>query len=324
MRRRNFIALVGAAAATWPFAARAQSKIRLRRIAIVAGNLGDPETDVRISAFRRRLSELGWSEGRDVRFDLRDTRHFDSAVTELLALAPDLVVVSGNPALAAAQKGTRTIPIVFVLVGDPVGSGLVASLARPGGNATGFSHYEPAMGGKWLEVLKEIAPGVRRALVLLHTDVAANVEFLRSAEAAGPAHAVAVSGAGVRSARDIEQALPDFARQPDGGLIVLPNPVNGGLRALIAQHALRHRLPAVAAFPYMATSGLLSSYGINAVDIYRRAADYVDRIFRGAKPADLPVQLPTKFELVINLKTAGAIGVTVPPTLLARADEVIE
>jgi putative ABC transport system substrate-binding protein len=323
MKRREFITFLGGAVAL-PLTARAQSAERMRRIGIVAGNLGDRETEERISAFKKRLQELGWSEGRNVRFDLGDSRSPASAVLDLVALTPDLIVVTGNPTLAAAQKATRSIPIVFVLVGDPVGSGFVASLARPGGNATGFSHYEPAMGGKWLEILKEIAPGMRRALVLLHPDVAANVAFLRAAEAAGPAHAVTVSGAGVRNSKEIEQAVPDFARDPDGGIIVLPNPVNGGNRALIARLALQHRLPAVAAFPYMAASGTLASYGINVVDIYRRAAPYVDRILKGAKPADLPVQLPTKFELVINLKTANAIGLAVPPTLLSRADEVIE
>ena len=245
-------------------------------------------------------------------------------MTELVALAPDVIIVAGNPALAAVQRQTPTIPIVFVLVGDPVGSGFVDSLARPGGNATGFSHYEPAIGGKWLEILKEIAPGMRRALVLLHPDVAANVEFLRAAEVAGSAYRITVSAAGVRNAAEIEHALIHFAREPNGGLVVLPNPVNGHNRDLIAQLALRHRLPAVGAFPYMARSGALCAYGIDTTDIYRRAALYVDRILKGTKPSELPVQLPIKYELIINLKTAKALGITVPASVLVRADEVIE
>jgi putative ABC transport system substrate-binding protein len=213
---------------------------------------------------------------------------------------------------------------VFVQVGDPVGSGFVASLARPGGNVTGFMHFEPAMGGKWLEVLKEITPAMTRALILLLPEATANVEFVRAAQAAGPIYKVAVSSAGVHNAGDIERAVTAFAGEPNSGLIVLPNPISGTHSPLIAELAVRHRLPTIGAFRYIAASGGLASYGIDVRDVYRRAAEYIDRILKGEKPADLPVQAPTKYELVINLKTAKALGLEVPTTLLARADEVIE
>jgi putative tryptophan/tyrosine transport system substrate-binding protein len=241
-----------------------------------------------------------------------------------VASAPDVIVVVGNPGVAALKQETRTIPIVFVQVGDPVGSGFVASLARPGGNVTGFMHFEPAMGGKWLEMLKEITPAMTRALVLLLPEATANVEFVRAAQAAGPTYQVAVSSAGIHNAGDIERAVTAFAGEPNGGLIVLPNPISGTHSPLIAELAIRHRLPTIGAFRYVAASGALASYGIDVRDLYRRAAEYIDRIFKGEKPADLPVQAPTKFELAINLKAAKALGLQVPETLLARADEVIE
>jgi putative ABC transport system substrate-binding protein len=211
-----------------------------------------------------------------------------------------------------------------VQVGDPVGSGFVTSLAHPGGNTTGFMHFEPAMGGKWLEVLKEIAPTMTRALVLLLPEAAANVEFVRAAQAAGPAYKVAVSSAGIHNANEVERAVTTFAEEPNGGLIALPNPISGTHRALIAYLAIRHRMPTIAPFRNIVASGVLASYGIDVLDLYRRAAEYIDRILKGEKPGELPVQGPTKFELIINLKTAKALGLDIPPLLLARADEVIE
>jgi putative ABC transport system substrate-binding protein len=326
MRRREFITLIGGAAA-WPVAARAQQSAQVRRIAVLTGRAEDVESRGWIEAMRQRLNELGWSDGRNVRIHLRaggDVEQWQTYAGELVASVPDVIVVVGNPGLAALKRETRTIPIVFVQVGDPVGSGFVAGLARPGGNITGFMHFEPAMGGKWLEMLKEITPAMTRALVLLLPEAAANVEFVRAAEAAGPTYQVAVSSAGVHNAGDIERGVTAFAGEPNGGLIVLPNPISGTHSPLIAALAIRHRLPAIGAFRYVAVDGALASYGIDVRDLYRHAADYIDRIFKGEKPADLPVQAPTKYELVINLKTAKAVGVEVPSTLLARADEVIE
>ncbi len=327
MRRREFITLLGGAAAVWPLTARAQQGERMRRIGVLTGRAEDVVSLGWIEAMRQRLKELGWSDGRNVRIQLRaggDVERWQTHASELVASAPDVIVVVGNPGVAALRRETRTIPIVFVQVGDPVGSGFVASLARPGGNVTGFMHFEPAMGGKWLEVLKEITPAMTRALVLLLPEATANVEFVRAAQAAGPTYKVAVSSAGVHNAGDIERAVTAFAGEPNSGLIVLPNPISGTHSPLIAELALRHRLPTIGAFRYVVVSGALASYGIDVRDLYRRAADYIDRIFRGEKPADLPVQAPTKYELVINLKTAKALGLEVPPPVLGRADEVIE
>ena len=327
MRRREFIALIGGAAAAGPLAARAQQPERVRRIAMLTGRAEDVESLGWVDAMRQRLKELGWSDGRNVRIDLRaggGVERWQTDASELVATAPDVIVVVGNPGVAALRRETRTVPIVFVQVGDPVGSGFVASLARPGSNVTGFMHFEPAMGGKWLEVLKEITPAMTRALVLLLPEATANVEFVRAAQAAGPIYKVAVSSAGVHNGGDIERAVTTFAAEPNSGLIVLPNPISGTHSPLIAELAIRHRLPTIGAFRYIATSGGLASYGIDVPDVYRRAAEYIDRILKGEKPADLPVQAPTKYELVINLKTAKALGLEVPTTLLARADEVIE
>ena len=319
MKRRDFITLLGGAAA-WPFTARAQQTERLRRIAMLTGRTEDVESLGWVEAMRQQLKELGWSDGRNVRIELRaggDVERWQTDAGELVASAPDVIVVVGNPGVAALRRETRTVPIVFVQVGDPVGSGFVASLARPGGNVTGFMHFEPAMGGKWLEVLKEITPAMTRALVLLLPEATANVEFVRAAQAAGPIYKVAVSSAGVHNAGDIERAVTAFAGEPNSGLIVLPNPISGTHSPLIAELATRHRLPTIGAFRYIAASGGLLSYGLDYPEIYRQAAVYVDRILRGAKPADLPVQAPTKLELVINLKTARALGLTVPPSLLS-------
>jgi putative ABC transport system substrate-binding protein len=327
MKRREFITLVGGAAATWPLAARAQQAARIRRIGVLTGRAEDAESTGWVAAFKQRLGQLGWSEGRNVRVDVRadgDVERWQTRVDEMVASAPDVIVVVGNPGVAALLRDTRTIPVVFALVGDPVGSGFVASLARPGGNITGFMHFEPAMGAKWLEILKTIAPSITRALVLQLPEVTANNEFVRNAQTAGPSHDVSVSSAGVHNAGDIERAIAALTAEPNGGLIVLPNPVASTHRGLIAQLAIRHRVPTISAFRYMAESGALASYGIDINDVFRRVAEYTDRILRGEKPADLPVQAPVKYELVINLGTAKALGIAVPPTLLARADEVIE
>jgi putative tryptophan/tyrosine transport system substrate-binding protein len=326
MRRREFITLLGGAAA-WPIAADAQQPARVRRISVLTGRAEDAESLGWIEAMRQRLNGLGWTDGRNIRIDLRaggDFEQWQTYADELVASTPDVIVVVGNPGVVALARRTRTIPIVFVQVGDPVGSGFVASLARPGGNVTGFMHFEPAMGGKWLEMLKEITPAMTRALVLLLPDVTANVEFARAAQAAGPSYQVAVSSAGVHNAGDIEAAVTAFASERNGGLIVLPNPISGTHSPLIAELALRNRLPAIGAFRYVAAAGALASYGVDVRDLYRRAAEYVDRILKGEKTAELPVQAPTKYELVINLKTAKALGLEVPPILLSRADEVIE
>ena len=277
---------------------------------------------------RQRLQELGWSDGRNVRIDLRaggDVERWQTDAGELVASAPDVIVVVGNPGVAALRRETRTVPIVFVQVGDPVGSGFVASLARPGGNVTGFMHFEPAMGGKWLEVLKEITPAMTRALVLLLPEATANVEFVRAAQAAGPIYKVAVSSAGVHNAGDIERAVTAFAGEPNSGLIVLPNPISGTHSPLIAELATRHRLPTIGAFRYIAASGGL------AVLRHRRPGRLPARggVYRSypkgrkaGRPAGSSGRPSTSWS--INLKTAKALGLEVPPTLLARADEVIE
>lgn len=326
MRRREFITLLGGAAA-WPIAADAQQPPRVRRIGVLTGRAEDAESLGWIEAMRQRLNELGWADGRNIRIHLRaggGVEQWQTYADELVASTPDVIVVVGNPGVVALTRRTRTIPIVFVQVGDPVGSGFVASLARPGGNVTGFMHFEPAMGGKWLEMLKEIMPAMTRALVLLLPDVTANVEFARAAQAAGPSYQVAVSSAGVHNAGDIEAAVTTFANERNGGLIVLPNPISGTHAPLIAELALRNRLPTIGAFRYVAAAGALASYGVDVRDLYRYAAEYIDRILKGEKTAELPVQAPTKYELVINLKTAKALGLEVPPTLLVRASEVIE
>ena len=253
-----------------------------------------------------------------------DVSRFRTYATELVNQAPDVILVQSNPGLQALQEATRNIPIVFVQVADPVGSGFIASLARPGGNTTGFANFEPSMGSKWLEFLKEISLQVTRGLVLMHPETAANVSMSRAAEAAAEAFGIKLAVAGVHNAAEIELAITKFAGEPSGGLIVIPHAVTVVNQVPIIELAARNRLPTVFAFRYSAVAGALMSYGVDADDLYRRAASYVDRILKGATPSDLPVQAPTKFELAINLKTARALGIDVPPTLLARADEVIE
>jgi putative ABC transport system substrate-binding protein len=328
VRRRQFITLLGGAAA-WPLAARAQQLERMRRVGLL---MGFPEGDLdgRASAavFQRELQELGWAEGRNIRVDTRwagaDPGKARIYAKELVAMTPDVIVPSTNLVTAILQQETRTIPIVFVFVGDPVGSGFVASQARPGGNLTGFAIFEPAIGGKWLEIFKEIAPHVSRVAVILHPETPVNVGFLRAAEAAAPSLGAKVIALGVHSAAEIERAITEFAAGSNGGLIVAPHAVTQQHRGVIIGLAAQYQLPAIYGPRHFAMSGGLIAYGPNPIDPFRKGPSYVDRILRGAKPADLPVQFPTKYELVINLKTAKALGLEVPPTLLARADEVIE
>jgi len=330
MRRRDFITLLGGAAASWPLAARAQQPERMRRIGIIPpGTESDTEAQARLAAFRQAMEQLGWKESHNIRFEYRwtsgDAELFKKHAAELVASAPDLILTGITPVVQALKRETRTIPIVFANVADPVGSGLVPNLAKPGGNVTGFTAVEYTIVGKWLELLKEIAPGIERvALIGNYADDGFAPQFLRSLEGIAPSFAVEPVAADVRSAGDVERAVEAFARKPNGGLLAVPGLAATTHRALIFQRALRHGMPSVFPFRHFAVDGGLASYGPDQVDQYRRAAGYVDRILRGANPADLPVQAPTKFELVINLKTAKALGLTVPPTLLARADEVIE
>jgi putative ABC transport system substrate-binding protein len=326
MRRRGFLALLGSAAA-WPLAAQAQD--RVRRIGVLM-NLAadDPEGQARIAAFHQGLQEWGWTIGRNVRIDVRwetgDADRIRRYAAELVALAPDVILTSASAAMAAVQQTSRTVPIVFVNIIDPVGAGYVASLARPGGNATGFTPFEYGLSGKWLELLKQIAPGVTRAAVLRDPAVGSGIGQFAIIQAVAPSFGVELRPIDVRDPEEIEHAVVAFARLPSSGLIIVGAPSVVVYRHLIITLAARHRLPAVYPFAYFTRNGGLISYGPDTVDPYRRAAGYVDRILKGEKPADLPVQAPTKYELVINLKTAKTLGLEVPPTLLARADEVIE
>jgi len=328
MRRREFITLIGGAAA-WPLAARAQQGERVRRIGVLMNlTVDDPDTSVRITALAQGLQQLGWTIGRNVRMDYRwgavDADRSRRYAAELVALAPDIILAVASPAVAAVQQATRTVPIVFVNVADPVGAGFVDSLAQPGGNATGFIVYEYGISAKWLQLLKEIAPQLKQVAVLRDAAIAAGPAQFGIIQAAAPSFGVEARPVGVRDADEIERAVTAFARSSNCGLIVTGSPLTAVHRDLIIALAARHRLPAVYPFRYYATSGGMVSYGPDTTDTFWRAADYVDRILKGEKPADLPVQAPTKYELVINLKTARALGLEIPPTLLARADEVIE
>jgi putative tryptophan/tyrosine transport system substrate-binding protein len=328
MKRRAFITLLGGAAAS-PLVAHAQQAGRMRRVGVLIGTTeSDPETKRRLEGLLQGLREAGWIEGRNIHLDYRfggaDPDRMRRDAAEIAAFAPDVIVVHSNDYLAALRQADRTIPTVFAQVGDPVGSGFVESLARPGGNLTGFTTFEPGIGGKWLQSLKEIAPGVTRALVLLDAKIVANLEYLHAAETASSALGMTVIAGPVQNASEIEHSIATFADGPTGGLLVLPSPTTGVNRERIVAFAAQYHLPAVYAFRFFAISGGLVSYGVDTADLYRHAASYVDRILKGAKPADLPVQQPTKFELVINLKTAKALGLEISPTLLARADEVIE
>ena len=329
MKRREFVTLLGGAAAAWPLAARAQQGGRVRRIGVLSAFAeADPEVQASLTAFLQALQKLGWTDGSNVRIDSRwgdaNPARIRAQVKELVSLNPDVFLVSTALVLQPLLEESRSIPIVFTQIADPVSAGFVASLARPGGNITGFPVAEFATFGKLLEVLKEAAPHVTRVAVILNPDQRPQAGMLRAIEANAPAFKVQVTAAGARNAAELENAIDQFAREPNGGLIVLPNPVTLGNQRLIVDLAARHRLPAAYSYRYIVAEGGLISYGVDLLDQYRQAASYVDRILRGEKPAGLPVQRPTKFELVVNLKTAKALGLTVPRTLLARADEVIE
>jgi ABC-type uncharacterized transport system substrate-binding protein len=329
MKRREFITLLGGAAA-WPLVARAQQQgERMRRVGVLMNlTADDPETSARVTAFAQGLQQLGWTAGHNVRIDYRwgavDADHSRRYAAELVALAPDVILASGVPVVTALLQATRTVPIVFAQVVDPVGSGLVASLARPGGNATGFTVFEYGMSGKWVELLKEIAPGVKRVAVLRDAGSSSGIGQLGAIQSAASSFGMELSLVGMTDASEIEHAVTAFARAANGGVIVTGSTPAIIHRELITTLAARHRLPAVYAFRYFVTVGGLISYGPDSIDPFRRAAGYVDRVLKGEKPADLPVQAPTKYELVINLKTAKALGLEVPASLLARADEVIE
>ena len=329
MRRREFMTLLGGAAA-WPLAVRAQQPERMRRIGVLmASAADDPVSQARIAAFLQGLSRLGWTDDRNVRIDIRwATTNADDLrrhAAELAALAPEVLVAgTGTATVAPLLQATRTLPIVFVIVIDPVGAGFVTSLDRPGGNATGFLMFEYGLSGKWLELLKQIAPGVTRAAVVRDPGVASGIGQFAAVQAVAPSLGVDLTPIDARNASEIERAVTAFARSGNGGLIVTASPVALRHRDLIVTLAARQRLPGVyTSGPYVAAGGLIS-YGPDLLDQYRRAAGYVDRLLKGEKPADLPVQAPTKYELIINLKTAAALGLSVPPSLLARADEVIE
>jgi putative ABC transport system substrate-binding protein len=328
MKRRDFIALLSGAAA-WPLAAGAQQGERVRRVGVLMGGAeNDPGQKPYLSAFTQALADFGWTDGRNVRMDLRwhgdDFNRIRAFAQELVGLQPDIILAGSTPASAALQRETRTIPIVFVNVGDPVVSGLVAALNQPGGNITGFNILEGSMGGKWLELLSEIAPGLKRAAIMFNPDIAPSSDFMPSLETAARSLMVLPIIAPVHNDVEIETAINALGREPRGGLVVMPDIFMLTHRAPIISAAARNNVPAVFWLSDFAGEGGLLSYGPDPVDTFRRAALYVDRVLRGAKPGDLPVQLPTKFEMVVNLKTAKALGLTVPQSILLRADEVIE
>jgi len=327
MKRRAFITLLGGAAA-WPLGARAQQTEKVRRIGVLMNRVADdPEAQARFKAFVQGLQQLGWAEGRNVRMDVRWTagvaEQLHKYAEELVALMPDAILADGAVSVSALQGVTRSVPIVFVAVPDPVGAGFVKSLARPGGNTTGFTAFEYAIAAKWLELLKEIAPSVTRAAVLRDPTIAAGIGQFAAIQAVGSI-AMELSVVDLRDADAIKQDVAEFAGRPNGGLIVTVGPFGGNHPNVITTLADRYKLPAVYPFRYFVGAGGLISYGPDLVSEFGPAASYVDRILKGEKPADLPVQAPTKYELVINLKTAKALGLTVADTLLARADDVIE
>ena len=329
MRRREFITLVGGAAVAWPLAANAQQGERMRRIGVLTPwTANDAEAQDRVTAAVRTLQQLGWTDGRNVRIDYRwgddkadVTRKY---ANELVALAPDVILALSSGAVAPLLEAGRTVPIVFAGVADPVAAGYVETLARPGGNVTGFTIYEYSIGGKWLELLKEIAPRVTRAAVLREAGIAAGPGLFGAIQALAPSLGLELRLVNVQDRGEIERAITAFGQLPNGGVIATGSPRQTAHRELIIGLAAKHRLPAVYNARFFAIAGGLISYGADLLDQSRRAAGYVDRILKGEKPADLPVQAPTRYDLVINLKTAKALGLEVPPTLLARADEVIE
>jgi putative ABC transport system substrate-binding protein len=328
LRRREFIAGLGGAAA-WPLAAQAQQGDRVRRIGVLtAGDENDPLFKPRLPAFTQALAGLGWADGRNLRMDLRwagpDINRIQALAQELVALQPDIILATSTPATAAAQRETRTIPIVFAAVSDPVASGIVPRLDRPGGNITGFASTEATLGGKWLELLSEIAPGLKRVAIMFNPDTAPVSAYMPSFETAARSFKVTLITARVHSDAEIEAGIIALGREPGGGLVVHPDTWMTAHRAPIISAAARNNVPAVYWQPFFVRDGGLLSYGIDQLDLFRRAATYVDRILRGEKPGDLPVQFPTKFEMIVNRKTATALGLAIPPSIMLRADEVIE
>jgi putative ABC transport system substrate-binding protein len=331
MKRRDFITLLGGAAAAWPLAASAQQE-RMRRLGVIIQMAEkDPQAQLNVLALQKGLLARGLNPGQNLRIEYRfgagSVEAIHTAVTDILATSPEVILAHGTAVTADLQKQTQTVPVVFTVVSDPVGSGFIQSFARPGGNLTGFTNFlEPSMAAKWVELLKEIAPGVSRVGILFNPQMAADggMYFARPAETSAAALGVKTVRPPVQTPADIDQAINAFAQEPGGGLIAPPDSTTLPHRDLILVLAARHGLPAIYPYRFFLTSGGLMSYGMDYADVFRRAAEYVDRILKGEKPADLPVQAPTKFELVINLKTAKALSLEVPPTLLARADEVIE
>jgi ABC-type uncharacterized transport system substrate-binding protein len=329
MKRRAFVTLLGGAAVAWLAAARAQQPERMRKVGVLMNSSADDSNGQRrLATFLQKLEELGWSDGRNVRIETRwagaEVERGREYAAELIRLAPDVILASNAPSVSALQQGTRTLPIVFVAVADPVGSGLVASLGRPGGNVTGFTLFEYAISVKWLEMLKEMAPRLTRVAVLRDPTIATGIGQFGAIQSVAPSHGVELRPVDLRDPREIESTLTAFAREPNGGVIVSANPLATRHRTLIITLVARLQVPAVYAFRFFVDDGGLISYGPDIINEYRRAAEYVDRMLRGEKPSDLPVQAPTKYELVINLKTAKALGLKLPATVLARADEVIE
>jgi putative ABC transport system substrate-binding protein len=329
MKRREFITLVGGAAAAWPLGARAQQEDRMRRVGVLfAFAESDPDAKAWLTAFEEGLQKLGWSQSRNLRIDYRwgggDEQLLQTHAAELVGAAPDVLFCAGTPSLVALRRETRSLPIVFVQVPDPIKLGFAASLARPAGNVTGFTSYEYSMGGKWVELIKDTAPRTVRVAVIVDPANPSHPEYVQALEASASSLSMRVTIASMRGAADIEGAIDEFARQPNGALVVLPSAPAILHRDLIISLAARHRLPAVYPYRFFASSGGFMSYGIDLADTYRRAASYIDLILKGGKPGELPVQLSAKFELVVNLRTAKALGLAIPEPFIQRADEVIE
>jgi putative ABC transport system substrate-binding protein len=330
MRRREFITLLGGATTAWPLAAQAQQAGGMRRVGVLMGYAEtDPAAQAQVAALRQELQKLGWEEGRNIRIDVRfpaaDAGRVRAILMELMSLTPDVLVSNANFVTAVVQAEARTIPIVFIFVADPVSSGFVSNDARPNGNLTGFANWDsPAMSGKWLELLKEVAPQVERVGFMMHPETPAHIRHFKSAEALAPALKVKLVALGVHDAHEIEQSLTAFAAERNGGVVVAPHAVTLTNRDLIIALAARLRLPTLYSLAFYVKAGGLISYGFDPLDQFRQGAGYIDRILRGAKPADLPVQYPTKLQLVVNLKTAKTLGLTIPEAFLLRADEVIE